>query len=348
MNTMATPRKANSGKASQRRSAATVTYNRNDPNHVLVDPRWLAKVFGYTVVAAFVCAYLCMCALFRYGSWQWVLHPTHTALAAGTGLPSELVHFGPDSSGTPQLTGEFFQAEPTAGATVIYLRPGDGQLDFADAPIIRMLRDKGLNVLAFDYRGYGRSASKPHPSEANMQQDAEAAYAYLIQTRGVAPNLVVVYGAGVGASIATELAAAHPDAAALLLRNATADTLGTVRSEKRARMFPVGLLLKDRFALAGLDQLATPKLLWDIGSQPNNPEEIARAAAYRAAASPKLVVTLPQPDPQQEKASLDRFLDAHEALLPQSEMIRLSSPANLSGKEAPTAHAPEVQQPQTK
>lgn len=224
METMATPRKT-----TPRRPAAAVTYNRTDPKHVLVDPIWLGKVFGYTVLAALVCAYLLMCALFRVGSWQWVLHPTHN-LSSGTGLPkSELVHFGPDPSGAPQITGEWIQAGPTSGATVIYLRPGDGQLDFADAPTIRMLRDKGLNVLAFDYRGYGRSAGKPHPNEERMQQDAEAAYTYLIGTRYVSPDRVVVYGAGVGASIATKLAAAHPNAAGLLLRNATADVLGTMR-----------------------------------------------------------------------------------------------------------------------
>ena len=198
-----------------------------------------------------------------------------------------------------------------------------------------MLQDRGLNVLAFDYRGYGRSASKPHPTEVRMLQDAEAAYTYAVETRHVLPDLVVVYGAGVGASIATKLTTAHPDVAGLLLRNATADVVGTVRRERRARMFPVTLLLKDRFDLGDLHRAQTPKLLWDVGSQPNDPEEIARATAYRNAATPKLVVTLPQPNPHEEGASLDRFLDEHEALRPPPAIMHLErSQPNPDGTTA--------------
>ena len=306
---MATPRKA----PPRRATSPQVTYNRNDPNHVLVDPRWLGKVFGYTILTAFVCAYLLMCALFHYGSWQWVLHPTHNA-NSGTGLPGELVHFGPDASGQPQLTGEWIPAAANQGATAIYLRPGDGQLDFADTNAVRMLRDSGINVLAFDYRGYGRSASKPHPTEARMQEDAEAAWNYAVHTRYVQPDRVVLFGAGVGASLATTLASSHPETAALLLRNASADVVGTIRREKRARMFPVALLLRDRFDLGPLARLSTPKLLYDVGAQPADPEDAARQRAYHGAADPKMLVTLPQTNPAEESASLRRFLDEHPAL----------------------------------
>lgn len=321
---MATPRNAY-----PRKSAAPVTYNRSDPNHVLVDPRWLAKIFGYTVLAAFVCAYLLMCVLFRMGSWQWVLHPTRTTETVGV-LPGEPVHFGPDSSGTPQLTGQWIPAETAGTATVIYLRPGDGQLDFADVPLLRMLHDNRLNVLAFDYRGYGRSAAKPHPTQEHMQEDAEAAWNYVTALRNIPADHILLYGAGVGSTLATNLAAAHPQAAGLVLRNATADVLGTIRNEKRARMFPVSLLLKDRFDLHALQQVTTPKLLWDIGSQPNSPEEAARVAAYRNAADPKLTVTLPQPNPAEEYKSLHRFLDDRVGLLP-------PAPLNPEAHSTPSA-----------
>ncbi|WP_419806862.1 alpha/beta hydrolase [Terriglobus sp.] len=316
---MATPRKAQ-----PRRPAATVTYNHSDPSHVLVDPRWLGKILGYTVLVAFFCAYLLMCALFRVGSWQWVLHPTHNA-SPGTGLPGELVHFAPDASGTPQITGEWIPAKAATGGTVLYLRPGDGQLNFADAPLLTQLHNDGLNVLAFDYRGYGRSAAKPHPTEERMQQDAEAAWAYATGLRGIPANQILLYGAGVGSTLATNLAATHPQAAALVLRNATADVLGTIRREKRARMFPVALLLKDRFDLHALQQVTTPKLLWDIGSQPNDPEQAARIAAYRVAADPKMTVTLPNPNPAEEAASLRRFLDDRAGLLPPSSLTTTPS-----------------------
>ncbi len=164
---MATPRRAQ--QASQ---TAKVTYNREDPNHQVVDPRWLGKVLGVTIALAFLCSYLAMCALFALGSWQLVLHPTNKA-GGGTGLPgAEVVKFGPDPGGVPQLVGEFVPQAVAQGAaareytTVLYLRDGDGQLGFADAPLVAMLHDLGMNVLAFDYRGYGRSGVKPHPRES--------------------------------------------------------------------------------------------------------------------------------------------------------------------------------------
>ena len=332
MNKMATPRNATSRTASARRTALPVTYNRSDPNHVLVDPRWLAKVLGYTVLVAFVCAYLLMCALFRFGSWQWVLHPTHNA-ASGTGLPGQVVHFGPDASGTPQLTGEWLSADAHPGATVLYLRPGDGQLDFADTPLLRMLHDDGLNVLAFDYRGYGRSAAKPHPTQERMQQDAEAAWTYLTGLRGVPAEHILLYGAGVGSALAANLAAAHPQTAGLLLRNATADVLGTVRREKRARMFPVTLLLKDRFDLHSLRQVKSAKLLLDIAPQRNDPETLARIANYQSAPDPKMMVTLPNPDSTQEAASLRRFLDERIGLFAPDSVL---TPSTAIAHRAPT------------
>ena len=195
-----------------------------------------------------------------------------------------------------------------------------------------MLRDDGLNVLAFDYRGYGRSAAKPHPTQERMQQDAEAAWNYVTGLRGVPADHILLYGAGVGSTLAVNLAAGHPEVAGLVLRNATADVLGTIRSEKRARMFPVALLLKDRFDLHALQEVHTPKLLWDIGSSAANPETAARVAAYHSAADPKMMVTLPTPNPAEEAASLRRFLDGRTHLLLEKPMV----PNDVSGGVKPS------------
>lgn len=307
---MANPRNA------PRKQAAT--YNRNDPAHLTVSPRWLIKVLALTVLAAFACAYLAMCLLFWQGSWQLVLHPTHNEHAS-TGLPSETVHFGPDAGGKPQITGEFLAANGDArdrNPTVLYLRPGDGQLDSHDAPLLAMLHDLGLNVLAFDYRGYGRSGSKPHPSEERMEHDADSAWAYLTGLRNIPENHILVYGAGVGASLAVSLAAMHADGAGLVLRNATADVRGTVKREPRSRLFPIGLLFHDPFQIDVLSQISMPKLLLDVGPNDLGPEDRARQALYRTARDPKMTVELPTQDPVEERKALKRFLDERVGLLP--------------------------------
>ena len=318
-----TTRQAPRRKAPER---TQVTYNRSDPNHQVVDPRWLGKVLLLAIVAAFVCSYLAMCLLFGLGSWQLVLHPTHKA--GGTGLPAEHVQFGPGENGKPAIAGEFFaaaaQGERSAlreYTTVLYLRTGDGQLDFADAALIASLHDLGLNVLAFDYRGYGGSGARPHPSEKTMNEDADSAWAYLRGVRGVSAPHLVIYGAGVGASVAANLAVKHPEAAALIVRNADAGVLATVLRDRRSRFFPVRLLFHDRFPLGALRNVTLPKLLldigpWDTDAAGGGPEQRTRMEAYRSAADPKFTVTLPQHDPAKEHEALKRFLDERATLLP--------------------------------
>ena len=293
-----------------------VTYNRNEPGFQTVDPKFLMRALPVTIFAAFVCAYLAMCLLFWQGSWQLILHPAHTG-PAGTGLPAESVRFGVDEGGQPQIQGEFLPAAPgsaSAATTVLYLRPGDGALDAADAPLISVLHDLGLNVLSFDYRGMGRSAPKPHPNQERMQEDAAAAWSYLTGLRRIPPGQILVYGAGIGASLALHLAADHHEAAAVILRNADADVLGTVRREPRSRLFPVSVLFHDRFPLDGLKTLAQPKLLLDIGPNNQGPEEHARQAAYRSAADPKMLVELPATDPEKEREAMKRFLQSQTKL----------------------------------
>lgn len=69
---------------------------------------------------------------------------------------------------------------------------------------LMILRRAGASVLLFDYRGYGRSAGRPH--EAGLYKDAEAAYDWLVETKGVPASRIVFYGESLGAAVALELA----------------------------------------------------------------------------------------------------------------------------------------------
>jgi fermentation-respiration switch protein FrsA (DUF1100 family) len=74
----------------------------------------------------------------------------------------------------------------------------------------------GLSVMIIDYRGYGQSEGKT--TEAGTYRDAEAAWLYLTQERGVRPEDIVVFGRSVGASVAARLASEH-DPAGLILES---------------------------------------------------------------------------------------------------------------------------------
>jgi hypothetical protein len=71
----------------------------------------------------------------------------------------------------------------------------------------------GLDVLLFDYRGYGRSEGTP--GETGLYLDAEAAWAHLV-ARGLRPADIVVHGQSMGGAVAAHLAARRQPAALVL------------------------------------------------------------------------------------------------------------------------------------
>lgn len=70
---------------------------------------------------------------------------------------------------------------------------------------IEIFHRLGLNVLIFDYRGYGQSKGKP--SEQGLYQDATAAWRFLTEQKGFAPAQVIIFGRSLGGAIAAKLAA---------------------------------------------------------------------------------------------------------------------------------------------
>ena len=77
-----------------------------------------------------------------------------------------------------------------------------------DLPYLRELWNAGFNVLAYDYRGYGRSDVKP--SEKGLYRDIEAAYAHLTGPLGIPPEKIIVLGRSLGSGPSVHLAATRP------------------------------------------------------------------------------------------------------------------------------------------
>lgn len=68
---------------------------------------------------------------------------------------------------------------------------------------LRIFHDLGLNVLLYDYRGYGKSEGAP--SEAGLYTDAQAAYDFLVNEKKVPPQQIISYGESLGGSVAAHL-----------------------------------------------------------------------------------------------------------------------------------------------
>jgi len=83
---------------------------------------------------------------------------------------------------------------------------------------LRAFRGAGYNVLAIDYRGFGRS-SAGLPSEQSVYEDARAAWRWL-EARAPEPGRRILYGHSLGGAIAAEVALREGGAAALVVESA--------------------------------------------------------------------------------------------------------------------------------
>jgi uncharacterized protein len=119
---------------------------------------------------------------------------------------------GPDSS----LDALLLRPDPArdSGFWILHLH-GNADTAFSRQQLehVAALRDLGFAVLAFDYRGFGRSPGVA--SEAHMDQDAYTAYEAMI-ARGVAPERIILWGHSLGSGPAVWLAS-RERAAALVL-----------------------------------------------------------------------------------------------------------------------------------
>lgn len=102
--------------------------------------------------------------------------------------------------------------EPRA-PTIVYFHGNGGTV--ADRAFkARILLDAGYGVFLVEYRGYGGNPGRP--SEKGLYADAFAAMTWLV-TRGIPITQVAVYGESLGSGVATRMALAFPDIAALVL-----------------------------------------------------------------------------------------------------------------------------------
>ena len=69
---------------------------------------------------------------------------------------------------------------------------------------IRQFLDLGFSVFIIDYRGYGQSGGRVN--EQGLYRDADAAWRYLTEERGVPNSDIVVFGRSLGGSVAARLA----------------------------------------------------------------------------------------------------------------------------------------------
>ena len=138
---------------------------------------------------------------------------------------------------------------------------------------LESLRGAGFNVLAFDYRGFGRNAGTP--SEAGVYEDALSAYRYLTQAHAVAPEHIILAGRSLGSAVAVELATRVPSGGLLLL--SAIDSV-PARGSRLYPWAPVSLLASQRFdSLSKASRVMVPVLQVHAPQDWLVPIDVARA-----------------------------------------------------------------------
>src|SRR5438270_8739814 len=164
--------------------------------------------------------------------------------------------------------------------------------------ICRVLLATGVNVLLFDYRGYGRSEGRP--GEEGTYRDAQAAHGWLRQ-KGFATTDVLALGESLGGGIASELALREASGGLILQSTYTSVTdlgaelfpwlpvrwLGVIKYDTHSKLprikAPVLVMHSRADGLIGFHHAEKnfaaanePKLLWEIVGRHNDFLEAGR------------------------------------------------------------------------
>jgi alpha-beta hydrolase superfamily lysophospholipase len=218
-----------------------------------------------------------------------------------------------DGSPKGSLDGWYLD-RPGTDTTVLYFG-GQGFHMVHARPFIEVMSERDVDIVMFDYRGYGKSGGSP--TVPALKQDAMAIVDLTTKTLGVKPANLVVHGHSMGTFLATHVAAEH-EVAGVVLENPASDveewreetvpfllrvfidfevpdSLASESNVERVKRFDAPLLV-----FAGSDDKVTPPQLAD--------------SIMAAAKSPnKQLITIPAG--HNDVTTTDEFAEAYDAFL---------------------------------
>ena len=156
------------------------------------------------------------------------------------------------------LHGWWVAAATWDAKAVLYLHGNDGNVSTSMGDIAP-LRELGYAVFILDYRGYGESEGS-FPSEKTVYEDAEAAWIYLVDQRGLSPAHLYIYGHSLGRAIGIELALHHPEAAGLIVESSFTSLRDMAKLRKRYALLPIQLLNQRFDSIQKVGKLKLPVL----------------------------------------------------------------------------------------
>jgi fermentation-respiration switch protein FrsA (DUF1100 family) len=206
-------------------------------------------------------------------------------------FPGKTIHTTPSQAGLPYEDLYLITSDGTkinawlvknsvTASTIIFAHGNAGTMSERIMKI-KFWHDLGLNVLIFDYRGYGHSEG--HPTEKGIYLDAQAAYDYLQRRGDIDHNRIIAYGASLGGTVMIDLATKRKLAALIVESSLTS------AKDMAQRLYPMlpSFLMSIKFdSISKIDKITIPKLFLHSREDRVVPFSMGQKL-YETAADPK-------------------------------------------------------------
>ncbi len=204
------------------------------------------NLFRLVTATALSAALLVGCAALHEKQGQWIFSPTDrtwgNTVELASGMQEAWVTFDSKETGKPTKLHLLINGNDAKKPVLLYLHGARWNV-VGSAWRIERMRELGFNVIALDYRGFGKSDGDA-PSENKAYEDALAAWQWMAQKYPNQPRFI--FGHSLGGAIAIDLASKVSDERGTLVEG-TFTSIPDVFSTLKWGWLPVGWLISQRF-----------------------------------------------------------------------------------------------------
>jgi fermentation-respiration switch protein FrsA (DUF1100 family) len=201
-------------------------------------------IFNLLTVAASIYVLLALALYLLQGKMVFLSNMPGRALTASPGdIGLEYEDVFLTSSDDERIHGWYVPAANPRGV-VLFFHGNAGNISHR-LDSIAIFNQLGLSTLIIDYRGYGQSSGKT--SEQGTYLDAQAAWDYLVEERGIAEERIIIFGRSLGGAIGAWLGS-HQSPAAVIIESSFSS--GVDMGRRMYPFLPVRLITRLRYPVA--------------------------------------------------------------------------------------------------
>jgi len=179
----------------------------------------------------------------------------------------------------------WFIPRSNARYTLLFFHGNAGNIEHRLDKLV-MLREAGVNIFIIDYRGFGKSEGRL--TEEGFYLDANAAYNYLVNSRKIRPEEIILYGESLGTAVVIDLAS-KVKVAAIIVEGAFSG--GRDMARKIYPFLPAFLFSNKFDSLKKIKKVQAPKLFIHSINDEIVPFALADKL-YQAASAPRELIEL--------------------------------------------------------